>query len=225
LVPNENNEEKEVNISQYADDSTIILGDALDTDQALHIVKKFGKVAGLKLNLKKTIGIPLGEDRTKMRQLSKSIEWTEEPVKMLGIYVGNNDEECERLNWDAKILNIEKVLNMWKQRNITLLGKIIIIKSLAIPKIIYAASILCTPHYIIKQVQQLLYKFIWKSKDKIKRTYIINSVEDGGLSMIDIELQCEALKAVWLNRILQDNQNSWTRLPKYYLNKVGLDLV
>ena len=36
------------------------------------------------------------------------------PVKFLGIYVGKNYDKCEELNWDGKMLKIEKTLDTWE---------------------------------------------------------------------------------------------------------------
>ena len=81
------------------------------------------------------------------------------------------------------------------------------IKTLALPKLIYSASITEIPHGISKQIEKLIYKLIWKSKDRIKRNYIMNTIANGGLNMIDIEFRFLALKAAWVARILQDDLN------------------
>jgi hypothetical protein len=36
----------------------------------------------------------------------EGIKWYEKPFKTLGVYFGNNKEECEKLNWENKIENI-----------------------------------------------------------------------------------------------------------------------
>jgi hypothetical protein len=30
------------------------------------------------------------------------IKWYEKPIKTLGVYFGNNKEDCEKLNWEIK---------------------------------------------------------------------------------------------------------------------------
>jgi hypothetical protein len=223
LVPNEDKVEEEVNISQYADDATVILGNASDTDRALDIVTRFGMVSGLILNLEKTVGIPLGQDRVKKKMLTKKIKWTDEPVKVLGIHVGDDKEKCEKLNWEGKVTQLEKTLCSWKQRDLTLIGKITVIKSLALPNITYTASMISIPTCYQVKIIQILYKFLWKTRDRIKRTYMINKVEEGGLNMTDVKSQLLALKAVW-NQIRQsDNKQeqasqvlSWYDRVPYY---------
>ena len=57
---------------------------------------------------------------------------------------------------------MKSILNIWTPRGLTLLGKITIIKYMAIPKLVYKASNLpvILPDSFIKQVNQILFKFI-----------------------------------------------------------------
>ena len=64
-----------------------------------------------------------------------------------------------------------------------MLGKIQIIKSFATPKILYRLSLVSANKTFIKEVNQVLYNFVWKGKDKVTRLALINSVENGGLNM------------------------------------------
>jgi len=172
------------------------------------------------------VGIPLGRDKTNLASLSNSIKWTTNPVKVLGVYVGGSKEEREKLNWDSRIISLEKQLNTWHQRDLTLFGKITIIKSLALPKLTYCASIIDVPKYVIQQTEKLFFKFLWKSNDRIRRKRIINTIELGGLNMVDIESHIEALRAVWVNRIQDASADAgWAILPRYYFGKVSQDLV
>ena len=49
------------------------------------------------------------------------------------------------------------------------------------------SSVLSPPSKIIKQVNSIIYSFLWNGKDKITRLSAINKFEDGGIKMIDIE--------------------------------------
>ena len=49
------------------------------------------------------------------------------------MYFGNNKEDCEKLNWENKIDKMNTLFFSWGKRNLTILGKIMIIKALVIP--------------------------------------------------------------------------------------------
>ena len=79
-------------------------------------------------------------------------------------------------------------MSSWSARNLTLLGKIAILKSLVVSQIVYLLSSLPSPPGVIKEINCLLYDFLWDSKgDKIKRTEMINEYNKGGLKMIDLQ--------------------------------------
>ena len=71
---------------------------------------------------------------------------------------------------------------MWKMRNLTFYGKIVVLKSLVISQIVYVASVLCVPKSFVCKLEKIIYTFLWGSKrEKVKRTVCINSIEKGGI--------------------------------------------
>ena len=69
----------------------------------------------------------------------------------------------------------------------TLIGKIQIIKSFAVPKILYRLALVSVNKNILSDINQLLFSFVWNGKDKIKRHALISDIEDGHLKMPDVE--------------------------------------
>ena len=92
-------------------------------------------------------------------------------------------------------MNIDRVLSEAEKRNLTLFGKVCIIKSMAISKLMYIAMCLTIPEKIIKDIDQRIFKFLWGRRDRIKRKSVINKLEEGGLNMIDLKTQICAIKA------------------------------
>lgn len=89
------------------------------------------------------------------------------------------------------------------------MGKITVIKHFALPKLIYALSSLqYPPKEIIKEIEKIMYAFIWEGKpEKIKREILIQDYEKGGLKMIDLEMFIMSLKISWLKRISVSENN------------------
>ena len=63
-----------------------------------------------------------------------------------------------------------------------------------IPKFVYVCSLLPTPNGIIKDLNQLLFKFLWRGVDKVTRLSVINEYEKGGLRMIGFESMIKSLR-------------------------------
>jgi hypothetical protein len=91
------------------------------------------------MNKDKTEGLWIGKLKHCKDKVG-GIKWTDKPVKTLGIYFGHDKEECERLNWENKIEKINNLLLLWTKRNLTILGKILLIKFLIVPIFTYVAS-------------------------------------------------------------------------------------
>ena len=92
----------------------------------------------------------------------------------------------------------------------TLLGKITVLKTLIIPKLIHKASYLPiqlpVPKKFVKQLNRVLFTFIWGSKwEKIGRSQLCCSIEEGGAKMIDVKQYLTAMKLKWTFRIFNEN--------------------
>ena len=79
-----------------------------------------------------------------------------------------------KANFDSILKSTKNLLNMWKWRGLTLLGKIQIVKSLIIPKVLSKVALISVSEDLIKDINSLIYGFIWKGNDKIKRSTLIN---------------------------------------------------
>ena len=63
---------------------------------------------------------------------------------------------------------------MWKWRGPTLLGKIQTVKTFIIPKFLCKAALISVSNDLIIEINKLIFGFIWKGNDKIKRSALIN---------------------------------------------------
>ena len=149
-------------------------------------------------------------------------KWPKDPVNALGVFFSRNQESANRLNFGEKIRNLEKTLITWQRRNLTLYGRINIVKTLGISKLIFSASVLPVPDHYIQEINKLTFNFIWAGKPpKIKRNTIIGEKKNGGLKMCDFNIMEKALKIAWVNRIQDDSQASWKIIPNQLLHKHG----
>ena len=73
-------------------------------------------------------------------------------------------------------------------RNLTLYGRITILKSLAISKLVYNTSVLTFPSKFTAMVNQAIAQFVWNKKAKIKHRTMIGPKEQGGLDMPDFQI-------------------------------------
>ena len=88
-------------------------------------------------------------------------------------------------------------------------------------KILYRASLISTKKDFIKIINNLLYSFVWKGMDKVKRNALINSFEKGGLKMPDIESMVKAQRVLCIKKFLETYAAGWKVFLGFYLEKVG----
>ena len=115
---------------------------------------------------------------------------------------------------------------MWKWRGLTLLRRIQPVTSFIIPKVLGKTSLITVTDDLIKEINSVMYRFIWKGNDKIKRAALINDIEDGGLKMLDIQSMILAQRVMVLKRFTnKDNNSSWKITLNYFLSQVGGEFV
>ena len=88
------------------------------------------------------------------------------------------------MNHIVKIQNISK---LWKLKNLTIEGRIVVFKSVAILKLIHLALVTEIPTSTINFLTKIQMEFIWKGKiPEIKISTFCNNYENVGLKNVDI---------------------------------------
>ena len=99
-------------------------------------------------------------------------------MRILGVWFGSN---VGNQNWDSRLQNLELSLNLWKGRSLSLIGRVLIVKTLALPKLDYVARVLEVPSEVVRQVVSLIWSFVWGEKiELIKRGTCLTKIDDGG---------------------------------------------
>jgi hypothetical protein len=205
--------ETECKISQFADDTTLLLeGDKESYVELFHTLDQFEKISGLKINYDKTCNVWLGSKINSNIEFLQHLHmtWNPQQYKILGLWYTNNLERMAELNLVDKFNETKKLFNIWMKRSITPLGKVAVLKSLVLSKLTYLWIMLPNPPQdLIKKLQLMCYKFIWDKKtDKIKRTVAIHSIENGGIGVPEIEAFIKSLKLSWLKKCCNPSYSS-----------------
>ena len=173
----------------------------------------FYEASGLKLNDKKTEALWIGSKRgsSEVQLPERNFKWPNHKVKALGVWLSVDPETTATLNYDEKLEKVRNTLSCWKYRRLTPIGKITVQKSLVVSQLVYVLSPLRLNVKAIKEVNKRFFPFLWNGKgDKIKRNVIINDYPCGGLRIIDIFSFSKSLKATWIQKYLdKENQGKW----------------
>ena len=132
--------------------------------------------------------------------------FTSKYVQILGVYF-----TCDKCafqveeNWTGRVENIQRIINAWEKRNLSIVGKVCFI-----PQLVYIMQALVVPDSVLTQVNRLLFRFLWRKKDcnrkafeKVKRNVVCSDLENSGLGMIDLKQMQTAFLLQWAGRLCQ----------------------
>ena len=211
--------EQEIKLTAFADDMTTFLKDDQSAEKLLHVLNDFGRCSGLNLNESKLEACYLGTSSPADFQLNVDIKSC---IEILGIFFSYDKKYAAKLNFESILKSLKKKLNLWKWRNLTVLGRVQIVKTFAISKFLYRASQLPLSSEIIKSANKIIYDFIWKGKDKVKRRALVNNIENGTLKMIHLESLIQSQKMSFFKRYLDPEYVAdWKIVLNTLLTPVG----
>ena len=105
-------------------------------------IEAFSKISGLTINRTKSecLLLECESDKNAYNDTLFGIPIVD-TVKVLGHYFGKSVLVCDYQNFYNKLAKTEKKINLWKQRNLTLYGKNILINSYINSQIIHNCQI------------------------------------------------------------------------------------
>lgn len=176
----------------FADDLTPIVKNKSSIKEVFKEYDKFSCRSGIFLNKDKTEILKIGhQENNSIENVeidnSGNVVMTKDKVKICGIYFGNNKEDTYSLNVTDKINKLQGILNNLKRRYLTLEGNILVVKTLALSQIVYTMQNCIIQNKDLKRVESMIYNFIWRGRDKIKREIMKQQRISGGLLAPDVE--------------------------------------
>ena len=217
-----NLENYEVKQVLYADDMTIFVRDKDSVKNLKVIFHSFQKISGLKVNMEKTNIVWIGKEREGLGVEIPSFGNLVKEVKILGVYFSVDRKMREELNYKEILSKIKRLLGWWKQRDLSMIGKIHLLKTYALSKLNYIISSIVVPSWLYKEIKKVCFEFIWKGKDRIKRQIMYQDFGDGGLRMWNFDLFVKTQRVMWVKRLLYGEKCMvWKKYFEYAFRLVG----
>ena len=94
----------------------------------------------------------------------KCVDLCKDTIRIIGVLFSHNKTKQDEKNFLETISKIQNVLKIEIMRSLTLEGKIIVFKTLAISQIVMIKD----PTEIIVELKKYKKQFIWPTKPKIK---------------------------------------------------------
>ena len=90
-----------------------------------------------------------------------------------------------------------------------------------IPIFIYRTGQIRVNKDVIKEANKIIFQFIWKGKDKVKRSTLIGDEENGGLKAPHLESIVKAQRIMYCKKLAEAQPSSWKLIFLHYLKPVG----
>jgi hypothetical protein len=130
-------------------------------------------------------------------------------IKVLGVYF-ERDKMAKYIeeNWNSKIDRIYSLIKDWSKRDLSVHGKIVVVKTFLVSQLVYIMQSIGLPQAVLTRIHRILYKFIWQRKhsnrkafEKVKRKIMETEYKEGGLNMINILDFQKYLYLQWAGRL------------------------
>ncbi len=159
-------------ITLFADDTILFSKhDRNSLEEIFQTLEEFGQLSGYTLNYSKTQLIPLGALRTSPEKITVTdLEWyMEGKFESLGIDLTIQSKNLVKENYPKLLPKIKNTLAYWTSKGLSLFGKSLVVKSLALSRLVYKSSMLLSlSQKFYKELDHIIYQFLWDSKkDKI----------------------------------------------------------
>ncbi|KAL9967827.1 hypothetical protein ACROYT_G026124 [Oculina patagonica] len=212
---------EEIKLEIFADDMTAFLLNDTSLAKFLDLLDDFGECSGLRMNQDKSEIMLLGGCSNLLPDHLVNRLEIKTSVKILGIHFTYDLCAKRKLNCDDLIKSIKEKLRIWRWRDLTVIGRIQIVKTFIIPILLYRASMICLDKEFLNEANSIIFNFIWKVKDKVKRLALVSDVEDGGLKAPHLESIIRTQRILVCKRLANEQTSNWKTILLHYLKPVG----
>ena len=78
-------------------------------------------------------------------------------------------------NVTDKNQSVKKILNLWHYRDLAYIGKVTVIKTLALPILVQCLTVLPNPpDSVLIDIEEIFYKFLWNNKITRSRDMLLS---------------------------------------------------
>ena len=173
----------EVKLSAYADDTYFFALDIWSLLAILDKCKTFQEFSSLKLCLEKCQACWIGaaKDKSDTPINSSWITINHYKVVTLGVFNSYYCFLAGKHNFLNQITLVNERLHTWGHIGLTLAGRILIFKSMALSKTFYTSTMVCPPKQFIDLLNSIKQNFIWSGRrSKIKHSTLVGGYAEGG---------------------------------------------
>ena len=199
---------KEKKVGMVADDTMIAIKATTSSFiETVKVLKAFEMASGLKVNYEKSVICRLGSNNETNFTLSVECNfiWLQrgQPFTYLGTKLVVDPQGHIVGKGNFELSKIDRILDKLRFGDNSMLGKVLIIKSLLASRFVYKLSLLATPEKFLGAADKYFRSVLWSgNRPRIAADTMQLDTQKGGFKMLNVFLQNKSLKFQWLHRSL-----------------------
>ncbi|MCH92733.1 RNA-directed DNA polymerase (Reverse transcriptase) [Trifolium medium] len=211
---------------QYMDD-TLIIGEK--GWENISIIKAnlllFELMSGLKVNFHKSLLVGVNIPHRWLEEAANILNCKVgfNQFKYLGLPIGANQNRKD--TWYPVIEVVRSRWSRWKNKQLSIGGRVVILKSVLFALPVYFLSFFKAPTGIISKLESILKISYGGGSEEVKKIYwvkwdkVCRPLEEGGLGIRNLRVFNQALLGKWAWKIRSERRGLWYRM---LVNKYGL---
>jgi hypothetical protein len=214
---------------QHADDTSLHGAGPQDVAAALQgPVELHRQASGARLNLAKCKGLMFGDQRsvdpdTRICSVCQvTFPPPQEPIRHLGIYMGTDAAAAATKTFQRVLGSIRSAAAHWRQVQLTYLGRAHVAKQVLAAIAVHHATFVSPPRPLLRSIVAVISAFVADATladgeggggiGHPARHVASLPWEDGGVSLVDFEMQMQSLQAGVAVRLLHPARHPWKEL-------------
>ena len=204
-----------VKISQYADDTTVLVCSDDSLVALFQLFERYERASGARLNLRKYCGLLLDPWRARPPEiLPIQLKSSSESIRLLGCRIHPSGTQLGKLT---------TLVDTWKVRHLSFQDRTVVANTLGHSTLLYLGSVCFVPLATIRQINRLVFPFVWsKKREWVRRSALTQPYTRGGLGVVDLDRTLRSLAVMWVKRFLVGSNHPWTYFFHHFLRHMLL---
>uniref|UniRef100_A0A3P9CXH6 Reverse transcriptase domain-containing protein n=1 Tax=Maylandia zebra TaxID=106582 RepID=A0A3P9CXH6_9CICH len=155
------------------------------------IIDSFSAISGYAINWSKSEVISISKLCPPAIRSSWQFKWMPEGLTYLGIKLTPGLDNIMQVNISPVTQNIHPLLQNWAKTNLSILGRINLVKMIIAPKFQYFPQMLpiAVPHNLLKLYNTCVEGFVWAGKKPSFNRSKLYAAKDNGIIMLSLSLR------------------------------------
>ena len=204
--------EQKCKLTAFADDCKFFLKTQHSAELIFKHFQCFGKFSGARLSINKSEAMFLGKWRLRV-DTPLGIDWVQQ-MTIFGIKFGDVSEDDI---WHDVYIKIEKVLNLFKARHLSMYGKAKLVNSMVLSKLWYIATVMPISTNYVRLINRLIFSFLWGKIESVSRKTMYLPCSMGGIGLVNIMLKAQSLILNQVMKVYMSRDYYWVNFGHTYL--------